>query len=183
MRYESDRKPRRCPKCNSKRVLNIVYGLPTYDAFLEAQAGKFALGGCCLSDDNPIWECFDCKASIFMSAMDEKFIMRANMTIYQQIQDLLKTKRGDIVSSSEVKKGLLRKFGTNKSSVMLYDYCYNRINDGTPFNKHIFQYLEPGTYRYLGENYPFTGLIYHKPITQDKEIVVGEWNNGVKTIY
>ena len=53
MRYESDRKPRCYPKCKSKKVLRIIYGIPTYEVYLKAQEGKFALGGCCISDDNP----------------------------------------------------------------------------------------------------------------------------------
>lgn len=75
MRYESDKKPRTCPRCKSKKVLNIIYGLPTYEAYLEVQAGKLALGGGCISDDNPTWECFYCKTSIYMSPMDQKFPM------------------------------------------------------------------------------------------------------------
>ena len=70
MRYESDRKPRCYPKCKSKKVLRIIYGIPTYEVYLKAQEGKFALGGCCISDDNPKQECFDCKTEIFLIDQD-----------------------------------------------------------------------------------------------------------------
>ena len=102
------------------------------------------------------------------------------MTIYQQINELLKDQVGCEIKSSEVKSQLFEKHGTNPSSIMLYDYCYNRINDGTAFDRHIFQYISPGIYRYLGENYPFSGAIIHKPHGQNTEKVVGEWKNGVK---
>lgn len=105
------------------------------------------------------------------------------MTIYQQIIELLNDKVGREVRSSDVKSWLFEKYGTNPSSIMLYDYCYNRINDGTDFDKHIFQYISRGIYRYLGENYSFTGPIIHKPQGKKTEEVVGEWKNGVKMLF
>jgi hypothetical protein len=83
------------------------------------------------------------------------------MTIYNQIIDLLKDNVGRIVSSSEVLEAL--KDETKASSIILSDYCYNRKNDGIKFDKHIFQYIDHNRYKFLGENYPFTGLIIHKP--------------------
>ncbi|MHC1730662.1 MAG: hypothetical protein AB9888_01320 [Bacteroidales bacterium] len=105
------------------------------------------------------------------------------MTIYQQIKDLLKDEVGSDVRSSDVKSRLFEKYGTNQSSIILSDYCYNRINDGIAFDKHIFQYLSPGKYKYLGENYSFTGLIIHAPQGQKTVKVVGEWKNGVKVLF
>ena len=104
------------------------------------------------------------------------------MTIYEQLIDLLKTRKGDIVATAEVKRELKKKYGTKASSILLYDYCYNRINNGIRFDKHIFEFLGGGKYKYLGPDYPFTGKIYHKPVHQ-KIIEVGEWINGVKHIY
>ena len=85
--------------------------------------------------------------------------------------------------SSQVKKELFEKYGTNAGSIILSDYCYNRKNKGILFEKHIFEYLGQGTYKYLGENYPFTGLIYEKPQGQNNETVAGEWKNGLKVLY
>jgi len=104
------------------------------------------------------------------------------MTIYEQILDLLKDKIGCIVLSSELKKELNEKYGTNTSSIILSDYCYNRYNDGIKFNKHIFQYINRNSYKFLSENYPFTGLIFHKPKKQKDEVIIGEWKNGIKII-
>jgi hypothetical protein len=105
------------------------------------------------------------------------------MTIFQQLKEVLKDKTGMIVKSSDVIEMLRSRFGTNPSSVILSDYCYNRYNDGIKFTKHIFEYLGSNTYKYLGENYPYTGLIYKKPQGQSNDIIAGEWKNGSKILY
>jgi len=57
----SKRKPKKvCPNCNSKNVIPIMYGLPSYEAFLDSQKGKFMLGGCIIDEDSPNWHCKDC---------------------------------------------------------------------------------------------------------------------------
>ena len=105
------------------------------------------------------------------------------MIIYEQIKYLLRNKIEMIVSSAEVKDKLFAKFVTKPDSIILSDYCYNRINNGIPFNKHIFKYINRGEYKYLGEDYPYTGFIYHRPKGQKEDIIVGEWNNGIKILY
>lgn len=105
------------------------------------------------------------------------------MTVFEQLKAVLKDRIHDIVTPIEVKDLLANQFGTNPSSIILSDYCYNRYNSGISFNKHLFQYINRGCYKYLGENYPYTGFIFHKPKGQTKEIIVGEWKNGVKTLY
>ena len=103
------------------------------------------------------------------------------MTIYNQIIDLLKDDVGRAVSPSAIIKAL--KHETKASSIILSDYCYNRRNDGIKFDKHIFQYIDHNKYKYLGENYPFTGLIIHKPKGAKNEFIVGEWILGRKIMY
>ena len=103
-----------------------------------------------------------------------------SMTIFQQIKEVLKDKTGMIVKSSDVIEMLRSRFGTNPSSVILSDYCYNRFNDGIKFTRHIFEYLDSNSYKYLGENYPYNGNIIHKPKGQEIEKIVGEWKNGIK---
>lgn len=105
------------------------------------------------------------------------------MTIYNQINEFLKGDFGQIVTGTEIKNGLKLKYGTKPGSVIPSDYCYNRINDGIRFNKHIFQYIGRNRYKYLGEKYPYTGKIFHKPAGQDYELIVGEWNKGKKVIF
>ena len=67
MRYEYRRKPRKCPACGSKRVANILFGMPAFSKELEdvLDAGRIVLGGCCISDDDPTWQCADCDTEIF----------------------------------------------------------------------------------------------------------------------
>jgi hypothetical protein len=114
---------------------------------------------------------------------NDRLIEHSQITIYGQIKEILKDRLGSIVHSSQVKKELFEKYGTNGSSIILSDYCYNRKNKGILFEKHIFEYLGQGTYKYLGEKYPFTGLIFEKPQGQNNETVAGEWKNGVKVLY
>ena len=102
------------------------------------------------------------------------------MTIFEQIQEVLKEKKGSQVTSTEIKEELNAKYGTKKSSILLSDYCYNRTNTGIKFKKEtrIFEYIERNTYKYLGVGYPYTGKIIQKPIGGKAEIIVSEWING-----
>ncbi len=106
-----------------------------------------------------------------------------NMTIYEQIKEVLADKKNQMVTPAEVKEELQRKFNTNPGSVILSDYCYNRYNKGVPFQKHLFQYITKSTYKYIGENFAYTGLVFHKPQKQSGEQIVGEWRNGIKVLY
>ena len=53
------RKPRKCPHCGGK-VVRILYGEPTQEAFEAAERGEFVLGGCCINELSPDWECLGC---------------------------------------------------------------------------------------------------------------------------
>lgn len=105
------------------------------------------------------------------------------MTIYEQIKEAFSDKVHEILLTSEIISSLKEKYGTNPGSIIPSDYCYNRYNNGIKFDKHLFHYINKNTYRYLGEAHPYTGIIYQKPKGQKKEVIVGEWVNGVKTIY
>jgi hypothetical protein len=61
-RHHQPVRPAKCPRCGSKPVAKIIYGLVMIDAGLEAdlKAGKTRLGGCFVSDDNPQWCCAAC---------------------------------------------------------------------------------------------------------------------------
>ena len=61
-RIELSRKPRKCPECGSGPVARIMYGMPAFSEELERELreGKISLGGCCVSDDDPDWECTAC---------------------------------------------------------------------------------------------------------------------------
>ena len=64
------RKPRRCPRCGSARVAEVLWGLPAGSPELDRdlEAGRVVLGGCCVGDDDPAWECADCGAAIHREA-------------------------------------------------------------------------------------------------------------------
>ncbi len=42
--------------------------------------------------------------------------------------------------------------------------------------------MNRSSYKYLGENSLYTGLIFRKSKGEDKEVIVGEWVNGVKSL-
>lgn len=52
---------RKCPKCESEDLAEILYGLPVFNARLENDLanGKVVLGGC--EDDTKRWHCNKCK--------------------------------------------------------------------------------------------------------------------------
>ena len=49
-----------CPRCGGVSV-PIQYGLGDQRMYQAAERGEIALGGCCLSDDDPAWSCTQCK--------------------------------------------------------------------------------------------------------------------------
>jgi hypothetical protein len=56
-------KPRsRCSKCGSTKIASILYGLVILDEKLEKQfdRGVITLGGCCITDHDPKYECMTC---------------------------------------------------------------------------------------------------------------------------
>ena len=66
-RIERSRKPETCPNCGHKPVAQILYGLPDFSPELdeELKAGTVSLGGCCITDDDPAWECIHCGQRIY----------------------------------------------------------------------------------------------------------------------
>lgn len=105
------------------------------------------------------------------------------MTIYEKIKEVLHGKINKVVTPSDVKNTLHQLYGTNPDSIILSDYCYNRYNNGFAFNKHLFEYITRSSYKYLGENSLYTGLIFQKPKGYEREVIVGEWINGVKSLF
>lgn len=53
-----------CPVCDSDRVVDIVYGMPTRDLFERSERGEVALGGCCVGGADPSHRCLDCGADL-----------------------------------------------------------------------------------------------------------------------
>ncbi|MGB1110563.1 MAG: hypothetical protein ACPG4N_09420 [Gammaproteobacteria bacterium] len=66
-RVERDRKPGKCPSCGHAPMASILYGLPRFNEELsqKIEAGRVTLGGCMVSEDDPIWECTHCGLKVF----------------------------------------------------------------------------------------------------------------------
>ncbi len=65
-KYYCNRKPRKCPKCGSSTIANILYGMPIWDERLQEKldTNKTVLGGCVICDDDPEWHCTNCNSDI-----------------------------------------------------------------------------------------------------------------------
>jgi len=52
----------KCPECDSASVAEILWGYYTdVDSLEDALEKKeIVLGGCCVTDNDPKWECNDC---------------------------------------------------------------------------------------------------------------------------
>lgn len=66
-RYESRNKPSKCPECGSERIARILYGEPmgSEELMADMKAGRIALGGCCITGDDPAWRCLECETEIY----------------------------------------------------------------------------------------------------------------------
>ena len=71
------------------------------------------------------------------------------------------------------------KMTDKKGSILPTDYCYNRYNNGLgEFDgPHLFEYTDDKKFKVIGENYPYTGNVMHKP-KGDPEYVWAHWVSG-----
>jgi|GEM_PF-501286 hypothetical protein len=72
-RIERSRKSRKCPSCGHSPLASILYGYVGFDDGLQKklEEGRIVLGGCCVSDDDPRWECTNCGLKIYKKSPDE----------------------------------------------------------------------------------------------------------------
>lgn len=66
-RIERSTKPRRCPNCGHSPLASILYGYIGIDDGVDkkVEEGRIVFGGCCVSDDDPKWECTNCGQRIY----------------------------------------------------------------------------------------------------------------------
>jgi len=67
LKATAKRKPRKCPRCGNSTVASILYGLPKFSAKLKTDLffGHIVLGGCCITDCDPSWQCIECELQIY----------------------------------------------------------------------------------------------------------------------
>lgn len=140
-------------------------------------------------------ECLDCGHKYMANGCDvwlrkcPKCQDIKNISKSQIEQEVIETFRniqiGEIFTSAEIKEKVYLKFKRNKSSIIPSDYCYNRYNYGINYDKklHLFEFLDDGKYKYLGENSIYTGKIKHRIKGSDNEIIVGEVVDGIATFF
>ena len=54
-------KPFACSRCGSDNTIDIIFGFPTPSTMKKAERGEVWLGGCEVTDNDPLWYCKDCK--------------------------------------------------------------------------------------------------------------------------
>jgi hypothetical protein len=98
-------------------------------------------------------------------------------TIKEKVIEVFRNQVGEEFLREEIKDLVVNQFpGTNRSSIIPSDYCYNIVNAGITFEFHLFESLDEGQYRCLGLNYHYTGAIYWKPIGEIRR-QVGRWQD------
>lgn len=105
------------------------------------------------------------------------------MTIYEQLLSTLSDRGGTLLTAADIRRRLVESFGTNPTSVMPSDYCYNRLNIGVPNPKPLFLRVGAGEYQFVGPAFPYTGLVYGRPRGTTTDQVVGERVEGVLRLY
>ena len=101
-------------------------------------------------------------------------IYSTQVTILEKIKSLFHSYTGEVYKRNEIIAIVIEKYpGTNPTSIIPSDYCYNIINKAPfSFSTHLFEFLGAGSYKCLGEKYPYNGDIHWKG---EK---VGHWKNG-----
>ena len=72
------------------------------------------------------------------------------MTIFEQLLEYFAGREDRLHTAAEIKSELEARYGTNPTSVIPSDYCYNRWNKGVTTQKPILDWVGPGEYRFIG---------------------------------
>jgi hypothetical protein len=113
---------------------------------------------------------------------EQSFSMPASTTV-EQLQEVFRGREGQLVTSAQVKELMQREYGRNPTSVIPTDYCYNRLNAGINFDKHLFVRISRSEFKYVGPSYPYSGLVFWQPKGSGLERIVGEWKDGVLELF
>jgi len=107
----------------------------------------------------------------------------SRLSILHQLIEVCRSAPDSLLTASEIKRRVVERFGTNPSSVIPSDHCYNRWNRGIKIRDPLFVRVGTSEYRFIGPGQPFTGLIFGRPRGCDADQIVGEWIDGKATIY
>lgn len=57
---------RKCPKCGSRHVAPILYGMPAFEEEMKRKLNnqELYLGGCCIGEADPQYHCFGCGKNV-----------------------------------------------------------------------------------------------------------------------
>ena len=105
------------------------------------------------------------------------------MKIYEQMLSVFGGAGSRLYTANEIKSALEERYGTNPSSVIPSDYCYNRWNLGVSNQQPIFVRVGSGEYRFIGPDQPYTGLIFGRPRGTSGDRVIGECTKGERKLY
>ena len=105
------------------------------------------------------------------------------MTVFEQLVAALYGSEERLLSRAAIITAVVNRFGTNASSVIPADYCYNRWNRGVAGHKPLFVRVGTSEYRHLGPDYPYTGLVYWRRKGSGTDRVVGERVHGVLRMF
>ncbi len=118
-----------------------------------------------------------------MERIQPTYSWERSLTIYEQLLSTLSDRVGALLTAADIRRCVVGAFGTNPSSVIPSDYCYNRLNLGVPDPKPLFLRVGAGEYQFVGPSYPYTGLVYGRPRGTTTDRVVGERVEGVLRLY
>ena len=78
----------KCPKCGSSNVCEILYGMPTGEAYKLAEQGKMILGGCDIIIDDlpqPDYGCLDCKFEWVPELLPASYMVKIRFKVWTSI--------------------------------------------------------------------------------------------------
>lgn len=81
-------RPKKCPICGGE-VWTLVYGEPTPEAYEERFKNKTFFAGCCITDHDPTWLCYDCHTPIYKGGKESEHPSMAYATCIIRHENLL----------------------------------------------------------------------------------------------
>ena len=116
------------------------------------------------------------KEGIYFMTIDQVIVEYANEVVK-------KFGSGTVKERKEIIQEVHSKYGKENEGIIPSDYCYNRVNNGIKANKPtLFIYIDKDQYECVGLNYPYNGVIWHRPKGEKVDIPVGKCVNGKRVI-